>query len=130
MTLRNKLQALTAPSREVDAEIAVMFQVPPVLMRHVDGLTVHPDGPHLIEVRTANGSDLGGFAAIPFTSSLDAAVELVERELPGKNWSVVRYENRTTIACLGEGDRVIADGRHSLPAVALLLALLEAKGIE
>ena len=112
MTLRDKLAALTAPCREVDAEIAEMFGVQ---------VTVMPlSGPH----------DAHGLPVPHYTASLDAAVELIERQMPGKNWSVVRYENRTTIACLGEGDRVIADGRHTIPAVAMLLALVNAKGIE
>jgi len=120
MTIRDKLKALTAPCREADAEIAVMFgwAKDKPCDQWKDSLAIWSYG--------------GKWYRDPprFTASLDATVALVEREMPGKNWSVVRYENRTTIACLGEGDRVIADGRHTFPAVALQLALLDAKEIE
>jgi len=133
MTLRDKLAALTAPCREADAEIAVMLQVLPANLQHIDdGLTVHPDTacPHLIEIQTAEGGYVGGFAAISFTASLDATVKLVERELPGA-YTFLHNE-------LGEGEdgpiwtgyTFGHDGRHTLPAVALLLALVDAKGIE
>ena len=99
MTLRDKLKALTAPSREVDAEIAEAFGVP----------NAH------------------------FTATLDASVELVEREMPGKKWSVVRYENNDTTPLIGDNADCAWDcawGDHQLPAVALLLALVDAKEIE
>jgi hypothetical protein len=115
MTLRNKLQALTAPCREADAEIA-------------EALT----GKACIWSRPICGYRFAdGGAEVPhYTATLDATVDLVEREMPGKNWSVVRFEDSDTITTIGDGDRVIADGKHTLPAVALLLALLEAKEIE
>ena len=67
MTLRDKLAALTAPCREADAEIAVMLQVLPANLQHIDdGLTVHPDTacPHLIEIQTAEGGYVGGFGDV------------------------------------------------------------------
>jgi hypothetical protein len=101
MTLRDELAALTAPCREVDAEIAKAFGVP----------NAH------------------------FTASLDDTAELVEREMfdaevglegqwlgrPG--W--VGWINRSQ-----PDPKVNGRGKHNLPAVALLLALVDAKGIE
>ncbi len=92
MTLRDKLKALTAPSREVDAEIAEMFGVP----------NAH------------------------FTASLDAAVELVEREMPG-NWDVIRLHPYGTYSGAIQGRH---HSEHPIPAVALLLALLDTKGVD
>ena len=92
MPLRDKLAALTAPCREVDAEIADVFGAP----------NAH------------------------FTASLDATVELVEREMP-ETWDVMYLRTFDTYSAT---IKRAYDGEHKLPAVALMLALLEAKGIE
>ena len=92
MTLRDKLKALNAPCRDVDAEIADVFGVP----------NAH------------------------YTASLDAAVELVEREMPGVRCGWERIHSEYW-AFVGQGKEAEA---HTLPAVTLLLALLAAKGIE
>ena len=96
MTLRDKLKALTEPSREVDVEIAKSF----------DEVSLY------------------------FTASLDATVELVEREMPGWWWALERVEGEHWAYIGGDTSCVEARRKHKLPAVALLLALLEAKGIE
>ena len=109
MTLRNRLKALTAPCREVDAEIA-------------EALT----GKACIWSRPICGYRFAdGGAEVPhYTASLDAAVELVEREM-GWDWDIERYEDEAVVTLDGIHQR-----GHTLPAVALLLALLDAKGIE
>lgn len=109
MTLRDKLKALTAPCREVDAEIA-------------EALT----GGACIWSRPICGYRFAdGGAEVPhYTASLDAVVELVEREMSERHWSVGKAVEGY-VACIPPA-RVL----HKLPAVALLLALLEAKGIE
>lgn len=102
MPLRDKLAALTAPSREVDAEIAKAFKVP------VTQLLCYPP-----------------IDATPkYTASLDAAVELVEREM-GWDWDIERYEGEAVVTLDG-----IHQHGHDLPAVAMLLALVNAKEIE
>lgn len=112
MTLRNRLKALTAPCREVDAEIAVMFGVQ---------VTVMPlSGPH----------DAHGLPVPHYTASLDAAVDLVEREIPGWWWALERVGGEHWAYIGGDISYVEARRKHKLPAVALLLALLEAKGVE
>ena len=71
-----------------------------------------------------------------YTASLDAAVELVEREMPG--WTIDFYkfnagpQKGTTRASMSALPifKGYGEARHTLPAVALLLALLDAKGIE
>ena len=115
MTTRNKLKALTAPCRGVDAEIAATFD--PDLCFIFDD----EDEPNL---------------APHYTASLDATVELVERELPGWSVEFLKFRagpqkgtTRASISALpifkGYGEAL-----HKLPAVALLLALVDAKEIE
>lgn len=104
MTLRNELKALTAPCREVDAEIAKALKVPAI---------------HLLCYPPID--------AIPrYTASLDAVVELVEREMSG-NWDVIRLHPYNTYSGAIQGKH---HSEHTIPAVALLLALVDAKGIE
>ena len=59
-----------------------------------------------------------------YTASLDATVELVEREM-GWDWDIERYEGEAVVTLDG-----IHQHGHDLPAVAMLLALVNAKGIE
>jgi hypothetical protein len=101
MTLRDKLKALTSPCREVDAEIAMMFNVP---VTHLLSNPPIDATPH-------------------YTASLDDTVELVEREMPDALYGWVRIHSEYW-AFVGQGQEAKA---HTLPAVALLLALLDAK---
>jgi hypothetical protein len=104
MTLRDKLKALTAPSREVDAEIAMMFNVP---VTHLLSNPPIDATPH-------------------YTASLDDTVELVEREMPG-NWDVIRLHIYNTYSGAIQGKH---HSEHTIPAAALLLALLDAKRVD
>ena len=132
MTLRDKLQALTAPCREVDAEIAVMFRDCPKiggdpdhwLMRNFPPTEWRPYGKG--QVAVGNGRNAVNFTSAKFTSSLDATVKLVERKMPGVRCGWERIHSEYW-AFVGQGQEAEA---HTLPAVALLLALLDAKGIE
>ena len=112
MTLRDKLKALTAPSREVDAEIAVMF------------------GARKEWVYDPTGGKGRRNISPHYTASLDATVELVERELPGWWWALERVGGEHWTYIGGDISCVEARRKHSLPAVALLLALVGAKEIE
>ena len=117
MTLRNKLQTLTGPCREVDAEIAVMFE--PNKRWVYDPMDEH--GPR-------------NFSPY-YTASLDATVELVERELPKlPEWIELEWTLQAAPggywACAGHEYSTESGALHKLPAVALLLALLDAKEIE
>lgn len=109
MTLRNKLKDLTAPCREVDAEIAVMFD--PELCFIFDD----EDEPNL---------------APHYTASLDATAELVEREMPEAEVSLSIYGITSAMVYNGGGQSKEVEHHHKLPAVALILALLDAKEIE
>lgn len=109
MTLRDKLKALTAPCREVDAEIAEAFKY-----------TAFVKSPYK-----------SSCCKCPrYTASLDATVELVEREAPGWWWLLERIGGEHWAYAGGDIGYSEAKGKHKLPAVALLLALLDARGIE
>ena len=133
---RDKLAALTAPSREVDAEIAVLFRDCPKiggdpdhwLMRNFPPEAWRPYGKGCVAV--GEGKNCVNFTSAKFTASLDAAVELVEREmpdLPEPEWSLTTAPGGYW-ACVGHEYSTQSGARHTLPAVALLLALLDAKG--
>lgn len=121
-TLRDKLKALTAHCREVDAEIEALFRGQNwTVWQHGRGTIT--DGRHVV-------------CANAYTASLDATVDLVEREMPGRNSTIWMFHagaagRRTHVSLSG---RPVIKGRaeasHNLPAVALLLALLEANEIE
>ena len=119
MTLRYKLQALTAPCREVDAEIAKAFD----FYEHEIGKR---------HVRLSDGTWRSEtWRPVPkFTASLDAAVELVERELPEAEVSLNIYGMSFAMVYNGGGPSKEVEHHHTLPAVAVLLALLDAKEIE
>jgi hypothetical protein len=124
MTLQERLRALTKPCRKVDAGIAIQF----------DGWKIpssHPGG--LCDPSTPNHVSFGGWPH--YTASLDAVVELVEREMPGVSWSVgdagphvPGYSAEIREDAPEDGDRWRTKAQYSdIPAVALLLALIEAK---
>jgi len=84
--------ALTGPSREVDGEVA----------DHFKAYAFDWSNPY-------------------FTLSLDAAVALVERVLPGCDWEAEKWMGKG-IAGINSGDNELA----ATPAIALVLATLRA----
>lgn len=122
MTLRDKLAALTAPCPSTDELVA-----------YEAGWTLEED-----EGRRAwwvpPGKDVSEddckLWPPAYTSSLDATVELVERELTKvvePEWSLTTAPGGYW-ACVGHEYSTQSGARHTLPAVAMLLALLDAKG--
>lgn len=76
MTLIERLQALTAPDREVDADIYIMFNIPPERLGRIDRLGGcvgwwPNDAPYerAIDVPA-------------YTVSIDALIELIDKALP------------------------------------------------
>lgn len=107
MTLSYKLKALTEPCREVDAEIAKAF-----------GQTAFVKSPYK-----------SSCCECPhYTANINTVVELVERALPLGVWGAHRETFGYVSFVEAHGRNWVK--RHKLPAVALLLALIEAKGIE
>ena len=71
-------------------------------------------------------ADVFGAPNAHFTASLDATVELVEREMP-HSWDVMLLPTYGTYSARIQSAYI---SEHKLPAVAMLLALVNAKGIE
>lgn len=124
-----RLEAAEVGSRELDA--AVYDQLFPRLTR--DGKAVagfpgrwpfHPGSAHDEEV-------------LPVTTSLDAALALAERVLPGWLWDVTTITTavgglRKPLASVvrpdqPEGEEIKTWGYGSTPALALVIAILRAK---
>lgn len=121
-----KLEALNGPDREVDHAIAAHFGL-------YNASTI--DGPHLR--RRWNGPEL--------TASLDSAIALVGRVLPGWAWTIMAAKPLTTTeagetvakgpftAFVNNSPRRPAEpdaeceGVGTTPAIALLIALLRAR---
>ncbi len=96
MTLIDRLSKLDGPDREVDAEVHAATN-PPLRV----GLR---------------------FGHIPaYTASVDAALALAERVLPGWHWQVDKCG-----AVLRSGHALFSTD-HSVPAIALCIAILRAK---
>jgi hypothetical protein len=115
MTLQERLRALTEPCREADAEIA----------EAITGMACIWSRP-ICGYRFADGG-----AEVPhYTDSLDATVDLIEREMPEAEVCLNIYGMAFAMVYNGGGPSKEVEHHHTIPAVALLLALLEAKGIE
>ena len=115
--LLSRLEGLTAPDREVDALIYDRFNPPT----------------HNASWPFSPGSKLDH--RVPrFTASLDAAVALCERVLPGWQWAAwggAIEAGSTKPRCMAR----VSDGRQQwanvdtpTPAIALLIAILTALG--
>lgn len=127
-TLIARLGALTEPSREVDALIwaalngvrykdhhqayapydefnpltQVVFTIPPKRKELVTGSVTYPH-------------------AEPVTASIDSAVALVERVLPGCDWG-----RQDGFMFVSNGDDVYEECKRDHPAIALCIATLRA----
>lgn len=136
-SLIERVEKLDGPDRETDARIwcyfagvkytghhmayapygghnpqtLVEFVRPPKRTREVSGNIVHPH-------------------AEPVTSSIDAAVVLVERVLPAANCYGVEKDPKGIVAYVSRNNvksgHWLYEGYHSQPAIALVLALLRA----
>lgn len=78
-------------------------------------------------------SDQGPFShAEPVTTSLDAALALASRVLPGWLWSAGTSDDGTAIAVLDDlnASGGFAESRAKTPALALCIAILKARAIQ
>lgn len=118
--LLSRLQGLSAPDREVDA--LIWLQLTPGATRKQWSYihTATQRECHVDETRNADGR----LTIVPeLTASLDAAVALCERVLPGYDWIVGHTNGGLTIhAQVGQNEMVFGE----TPAIALLIALLRA----
>lgn len=126
-SLLSRLEASEGADRELDAELAVAFSGDP------EAWVVNPS-PHSIFSAAPgwwrDGSDKSHDAPA-YTTSVDAALALVERVLPGREWIVEGGGGGSSTAVLlapfeDEGSGEAHTGRLKTPALALLAALLKA----
>lgn len=108
--LLSRLQGLTSPDTRIDAEIYASLGSAPHTAT-AGGRTIP-----LIEKGDPNSWPA-------YTASLDAAVALCERVLPGYDWIVGHTNGGLTIyAQVGQNEMVFGE----TPAIALLIAILTA----
>ena len=146
MTLYTKLETLTKPSREVDAEIALRFgwQKIDLPFSNINGATevtemwlpsdIDDETRGFLEDEIKEDCAVKGWSLLgscpAYTSDLNAVIDLVEREIPractfldneDETWGGEPIWNATTHT---------HKASHTIPAVALLMALMDAKGFK
>lgn len=124
--LIERVEGLDGPSREVDCEIAVA----------VDGFVAKrcewKDDPDYIDMRegAAIYPGHGGGQLVPaYTDSLDAAIALTERGLPGWGLSIERhpvYGDWWDAAIFDQMPKTVSNARKQTSALALCLSVLRA----
>jgi len=118
MTLIDRLSKLDGPDRGVDAQIYILFNIPAERAGRIDyahGMVGWwpKDGPYVSAV------------TVPaYTASVDAAIALAERVLPGWGWLA---QNCGHPAGVLVKDDIAYEGRGATPAIALCIAILRAK---
>ena len=136
MTLYETLEALTEPSREVDARIAMLcepdgeegtYHRAPFISEISDKDCVHGQ----YWKCAISGRSLR--TAPEYTADINAVIGLVEREVPGWNIQLWKFNAGPERRCRATLSRLpltkgYADAGHALPAVALLMAFVKARG--
>ncbi|WPM82757.1 hypothetical protein R5W60_16585 [Brucella pseudintermedia] len=134
--LITRLSKLVAPDREVDAriwcEVHGVAYVDHYALMHETQVIFKEKGKRKEQV---SGDDMPHAAL--YTASVDAAIALAERVLPGWKWRVGRTElfpngwayvhKYDPSNCDRADEAACADGKAANPAIALLIALLRAK---
>lgn len=134
MTLIDRLSKLDGPDREVDALIECE-----ACDEYSFGHRLGKNKGSVIAYFNRSNGDIGHgtYKAPAYTASVDAAIALAERVLPGWNWRVGRtelYPNGWSYVhkydpsnCDRTDEAACADGKAANPAIALCIALLRAK---
>ena len=108
LTLIERLEKLDGPSREVDALIWCV------------------EAPEMVDILPHWSEEQQEEIVPRFTGSLDEAVELVERMMPGWWWQISAGGGDSPLGFVGQPDCTAEAHQGSNPAIALLLALLKA----
>ncbi len=112
-SLIEKLEKAEGPSRELDGDI------------HNTVLgTAYVFAPHSVTGFLTSATNNGCPIVAGYTSSIDAAVSLAGRVLPGHQVNVTRFTSTVARASIGNG--WIAASTHRTPALAICLATLRA----
>lgn len=122
--LINRLENAVGADRELDKQIWQLL-VPDVTRRTIH--VAHHSKPYDIdETRDASGR----LIIVPsYTVSLDAALALVAEVLPGASVQMHIVSGVIGSAEIGF-NRKVWKGRHKSPAIALIIALLQAQGAQ
>jgi hypothetical protein len=116
--LIKRLEEAEAGSRELDCDLAEMLGEVPVDAFRMHGVMTgrYGTGPY------------SAWTAPNYTTSVDAALALVERVLPGWCWMIERHKNGTVTAGLHEWNayREADQLTANTPALALCAAILKA----
>lgn len=128
--LAERLEKATGPDRELDADISVVL-----LGGEIQWKQTRFTGESYPARKYASRDHVGGFAVGPvelLTASIDAALALVEKVLPGWSWQIGTYARVGISAQLAEpisteygpaiGQR--ADVKAPTAPLAILIALL------
>jgi hypothetical protein len=118
--LIERLEASEGADRELDKQIWQLLV--PGVTRRTSHVAHHSKPYDIDETRDASGR----LIIVPsYTTSIDAALALVEAVLPGYDWART-VEFKTMRLYVPSEDLPHYDGRHKSPAIALLIALLSA----
>jgi hypothetical protein len=120
--LLERVRKATGPDRKIDAAIARLFDLP--ICIEPDCL---PDVMRRILARMDEGGDDPEVNA--YTASIDAALALVERVLPGWSWSVGVNENHQfpqVVMARSHPTNKVVTVEGATPALAILAALMAA----
>lgn len=129
-----KLEAASGPDRELDAEIAATFHYVSNMPDWVNDWSgrweaVKSGRVYLIEDSGNRGPN---FISDSFTDSIDAAVALAERVLPGWEWHRL-LGREMEVYRPGSGadeEEQFFSSYHPSPAIAIVIAILRAKQAE
>lgn len=126
-TLIAKVEALTGPSREVDARVCIAIQYGGVNSEGATNVRTDEDwdGDLLFEIGAVECCN----PIPPLSASIDAVVALIERELPGAEFDLTNlYGVASATLPLNGGDQSYETGRNEcgILACALLAAFLRA----
>lgn len=124
--LITRLSKLDAPDREVDAEIYILFNIPAERAGRID----YSNG--MVGWWPKDGPYVSAVTVPAFTASVDAAIALAERVLPGWAPSVGQNMHHqywyATLSKATDADPVGIAAQHPTSgAIALVIALLRAK---
>lgn len=126
-----RLEAAEAGSRELDALVWLRFNRPEYSggVKALEMRSWYDGRGHMI-LETDAGEEVADDLGIgTYTTSLDAALALAERVLPGFTWRVQRHTSGMFDAALWSDpdDNYVGYGRTPSPALSLCIAILKAK---
>lgn len=117
MTLITRLSKLDAPDREVDAEIYIRFNIPAERAGRID----YSNG--MVGWWPKDGPYVSAVTVPAYTASVDAAIALTDRVLPGWKWYAGNWNDHAAVLSpdRNSDQRAVA----ATPAIALCIAVLK-----